>query len=325
MAGHFPGDPRFGTSLYPSPDDVKALRHKAFLSTRLLDCLIQRAAPPQDSSSDNIVYLGSLGTMHYMQSSNSLIRHDKTTESDADRKRKQAKVLKIRSTFDRLFDVNNESTKRLIIPIIDSSHFFVLVVDFTHSSKDFFVKLEYYDSMRRTTRRINPSTAAADIVSEVNDFFCNFVLYQPKYKMLHQSTSKLIERVQYHECPAQRNGIDCGLFCIGVVLHLLDGKIVNNDTFNHQQCHRLRMKLSTHFTHVVHYPDDRDAIHQQTSQVVRDCFPQLRGTSIVSAYGVEEVHQSTAFGGSTSATTTITTTHSTSRALSSAQPITKMM
>ena len=45
---HFPGDPRFGTTLYPSRDDVKALANRDFLSTRLLDLLIQRAAPPPE-------------------------------------------------------------------------------------------------------------------------------------------------------------------------------------------------------------------------------------------------------------------------------------
>jgi hypothetical protein len=118
MAGHhFPGDPRFGTALHPSPDDVKALRHREFLSTRLLDCLIQRAAPPQEPSSDNIVYLGSLGAMHYIQSSNSLISpHDEKTESAAERKRKQAKVMKIRSVFLTLtMNQQSNSSSQLLI------------------------------------------------------------------------------------------------------------------------------------------------------------------------------------------------------------------
>jgi hypothetical protein len=69
---------------------------RVLCSTRLLDCLIQHAALPKEPSSDNIVYLGSLGAMHYIQSSNSLIRlHDKKTEMAAALKQKQAKVMKI--------------------------------------------------------------------------------------------------------------------------------------------------------------------------------------------------------------------------------------
>jgi hypothetical protein len=52
---HFPGDPRYGIRLSPLPQDVKALGDRAMLITRLLDCLIQRAAapPPADEISSD--------------------------------------------------------------------------------------------------------------------------------------------------------------------------------------------------------------------------------------------------------------------------------
>ena len=42
---HFPGDPRFGIALSVTQEDVLALREDKMLSTRLLDFLIQQAAP----------------------------------------------------------------------------------------------------------------------------------------------------------------------------------------------------------------------------------------------------------------------------------------
>jgi hypothetical protein len=38
------------------------------------------------------------------------------------------------------------------------------------------------------------------------------------------------------------------------------------------------------------YPFNHDnGAYEQTSQVAQDCFPQLKGTSILSSYGVEVV------------------------------------
>ena len=45
----FPGDPRFSPRLDPLKEDVEALGKKEMLSTCLLNCLLQRAAPPQES------------------------------------------------------------------------------------------------------------------------------------------------------------------------------------------------------------------------------------------------------------------------------------
>jgi hypothetical protein len=42
--------------------------------------------------------------------------------------------------------------------------------------------------------------------------------------------------IGFHQCPGQYNDIDCGLFCIAVVLHLLDFKPVTEDTFNFNHC-----------------------------------------------------------------------------------------
>ncbi len=91
--------------------------------------------------------------------------------------------------------------------------------------------------------------------------------------------------IAFHQCPGQYNGINCGLFCIAVVLHLLDFKTVTEDNFNFNfnHCILLRSKLAAHFNR------KNDDANEQTSQVVRDCFPELKGTTILSSYGVEVV------------------------------------
>ena len=47
----FPGDPRFSTKLDPLKEDVDKLGNKEMLSTRLLNCLLQRAGPLQELGS----------------------------------------------------------------------------------------------------------------------------------------------------------------------------------------------------------------------------------------------------------------------------------
>ena len=117
----------------------------------------------------------------------------------------------------------------------------------------------------------------------------NFLWYKPEHKRLVLCDDEVLKKVEYHDCPGQLNGIDCGLFCIGVVLHFLDDIKVDRDTFTHRNCSRLRLKLSTHVTHVVHHGDDKDVMSQLTGQGVRDCFSLLQGASIVGAGGVEDV------------------------------------
>ena len=157
-----------------------------------------------------------------------------------------------------------------------------------------------------------PPTAA--IVAEVNEFFNNFALHKREHTLWVHSNAELLKKVSYHKCPSQLNGIDCGLFCVGVVLHLLDGINVDSTTFSHQDCSPLRLRLSTHFLHIIHHPDNKDVINQTTCQVVCDSFPLLQGTTIAISYGVEDITPMNLSDMSTTETT-ITTTKSTSKAL----------
>jgi Ulp1 family protease len=72
----------------------------------------------------------------------------------------------------------------------------------------------------------------ASIVAEVNEFFNDFVLHKHEHTPWVHSNAELLKKVSYHECPSQQNSIDCGLFCVGVVLHLMDGINVNSTTFS---------------------------------------------------------------------------------------------
>ena len=70
--GRFPGDPRFDTyRLMPTKKDVKALKKNEWLSTHLLDLILQRAGVRYDSAADPFSpLLGSFGTAAYISSMN---------------------------------------------------------------------------------------------------------------------------------------------------------------------------------------------------------------------------------------------------------------
>jgi Ulp1 protease family, C-terminal catalytic domain len=187
-------------------------------------------------------------------------------------------IKTLRMRLAKTFQINKEVMNRLFIPILEPSHFlFVLVVDFNPSSPDLNLNLAFsYDSMRRSTRgsRGVPAPAAA-IVAEVNEVFNNFVFYKHEHRPWVHSNAGLLKKVSYHKCPSQQNSIDCGLLCVGVVLHLSDGIDVDSTTFSHHDCSRLRFRLSTHILHIIHHPEDKDVIFQTTCQVVLDSFPRL--------------------------------------------------
>jgi hypothetical protein len=81
--------------------------------------------------------------------------------------------------------------------------------------------------------------------------------------------------------------IACGLFAVAVVLHRLDGKEVNNQTFRQSDIAKLRKKLAEVFAS--NHSVQELAGSKTVSEIVRNCFPALQGTSIIDTFGVETI------------------------------------
>ena len=151
---HFPTDPRYGVRINPTPNDLQALGDRQMLNSRLLDCLLQRSAPPPNEDTPFQVYLGSLETTSYLESCNALVHVARESVKPSNWNRIQAKIKGIQATFADLFSGTNDddATKTLIIPIVNAVHFFVLVVEFNFACRELFLRFEYYDSLRRSSR-----------------------------------------------------------------------------------------------------------------------------------------------------------------------------
>ena len=93
-------------------------------------------------------------------------------------------------------------------------------------------------------------TPAWLIVCEVRAFFFNFVLHDKnKFNYITPPTDDdlLNHMIGFHQCPGQYNDIDCGLFCIAVVLHLLDDKPVTEGIFKFKHCYLALIKIGCPF------------------------------------------------------------------------------
>jgi Ulp1 family protease len=74
----------------------------------------------------------------------------------------------------------------------------------------------------------------------------SFILHKDEAR--HRPASQLCSMLQFVTCPQQTNGIDCGLFAVGTILHLLSNKEVNGDIFNQEHVSHLRKLLATYFS-----------------------------------------------------------------------------
>jgi Ulp1 family protease len=149
-----------------------------------------------------------------------------------------------------------------MIPVVEYLHFFDFVVDFSQACPDFFINIHYYNSLRRSTKAgTQLDSDSSEIVAEVNEFLCNFVLHKPEHKNLKRAHHEKIDKLQYQECPQQINGIDCGLFDVGVVLHILVGETIDSDTFSQEHVTELSLKLGDNFMGAKHNRMNKQTIN----------------------------------------------------------------
>jgi Ulp1 protease family, C-terminal catalytic domain len=260
-------------------------RKKSFLSTAVLDYIIQHTVSVPDSSSaespDPPPMLGSLGAETFISSMNltaSIKRED--TKTSLDWNMYQDHIRKIRAKFKNFLNHNiqeGDVPQRLIMPVVipphQIGHFFVACFDFLVNAPKFFVNVCFYDSVERSQKRIHRASNAADVVRIVNSFFNSYILHDSKYQDLHQSDVVLLQCVEYRDCPRQLNGYDCGIFAVAVVvLHLLDRKLVDTTAFTQSDVTEGRNHLARALNARSH------VIPDTTSKLFRNCFPLLAWT-----------------------------------------------
>ncbi len=262
---------------------------KEFLSTAVLDSILQHTALPQDNASEEIIppMIGSLGCDSWMTASNynaSLTR--KEVETQAECKRRQHLVTKLCNKLARIIDVKAtpDHPQRLIIPMVSPpgliGHFFVACFNFSVHYPDFFVENSFYNSLERAQKCIKQASTCASMVKKVNLFFNKYILHERKYLSIQQSDADLLRRVQYKDSPLQNDGCDCGIFAVVTTLHLAERIPLTSHSFSQTNVTKARSELAKTLC-------SKSA--GMESAIFRDCFSLRRRRSIVDATGVEVI------------------------------------
>ena len=153
----FPGyPPCFGSRVNPTREHVDALGKKEMLNACLLDSLLQRTSMPFKDGRTNrkICHLGNLNALEYFENVNVYFQEladDECYPSPGEATRIRAKVQQTCTTFNKIFQMKKDVVNQFLIPIVDSCHFCVLLVDFNYVCPKFYVKIAFYDLLRWST------------------------------------------------------------------------------------------------------------------------------------------------------------------------------
>ena len=229
----YPQDPRFGIPLTLSNIHVAPLCNGKMLSQNVIDYLIQRAAPIPDGEIEGVGYVvcGGTGAMMSMISLN-----ESYTDNDVkviERGRKEMKDFR-----------NGKYT--VVVPHIKEPHYFVVSITVRSDNPVIYEAVHVYDSMVVPSKDAgNLSHAEALAFLQVfNEYWHNFVLCDDGNETREMRESVLYGLGTIKLTPQQHGGLDCGLFVVGVVLHLLEGIPVNTSSFDRHMVSGLRTSLS---------------------------------------------------------------------------------
>ena len=163
----FANDPVRGPSLPLSADVIQPLLGPNFLSTALVDYMLQSAM--KDSISDNIL-IGSANAFSFFE-----IMNKKTLKSSTKSDARTVRHMRERYRF--------YSFKKLhfLAANCSNSHFFVIKVIFDIQSEEIFQHVTLYDSLRRTGRNnktLNKNSIGAQFLLQFQRFMTEFCFFE---------------------------------------------------------------------------------------------------------------------------------------------------
>ena len=238
----FADDPVRGPPLVPQQSDIECLTLNKTLSTKLIDYVLRNAIR-KDIPDD--VLIGSSTSLSYFEVMNTKKVNSKNV-TDA----KKAKELR------RKYQVYSLRQYNFYAANCSENHFLVINVVFDINSSDVFHKVVVYDSMRRSSRKNDAphkQSVPAHFLCEFQKFLSQFTFFNtPNNEKLLADPTFILKKAKYCPCPQQQNGVDCGLFAVAVILHLLDGHNNLEGLFTQSHIQSLRHDLYRHLTTTPH-------------------------------------------------------------------------
>jgi MULE transposase domain/Ulp1 protease family, C-terminal catalytic domain len=207
--------------------------------------------------------------MEFIRQSNELVATPVLAKENA------KKVTKIRASLKAYSYATLNAASKLVAPIVYGSHFFVLVIECSGITRGFYKSVQCYDSLdRKKTRRHGGRPEVNDFLEDYHRFLVDYVIRGNSERFSLRFPSSAPKNIDFCACPKQRNGIDCGLFAVAVVLHLIDGIQLTVDTFNQEIITALRNNLTSHFANVKSF-----RTYTLPSGIVRGVFGALPATN----------------------------------------------
>ena len=154
----FPTDPRYTYGLRLPVADAAALKKPAWLSTALLDFILQRTALRPDFSTESApAMMGHCGSEAFMSSMNFTASLKRGAVTDLEWNKYQEQIDRVRGRLKNFLNHSiqeGDVPQRLVFPIVSPpdqiGHLFVACFDFSVNHPHFFVDVCFYDSLERS-------------------------------------------------------------------------------------------------------------------------------------------------------------------------------
>ncbi|KAG7358495.1 MULE transposase domain containing protein [Nitzschia inconspicua] len=218
----FVDDPVRGNPLRPTADAIRALDGEEWLSTILIDNLLQTTL--KGCVPDHAL-IGSSDCYSYFSTYNDkLDKHDCADTVQTMRGGLQAYA---------------KSEFRCISAACHQGHFFVVDVTFDSRHPAIFKQVNVYDSLSITSRR-----RATAVLGRLQRFLSGFCFHGLDHNLLLlEKQDYVVQQAVFRNCPNQNNSHDCGLFALDVIWHLLEGKEIHSSVFTQDHIGALREAL----------------------------------------------------------------------------------
>ncbi|KAG7370719.1 Ulp1 protease family protein [Nitzschia inconspicua] len=218
----FVDDPVRGNPLRPTADAIRALDGEEWLSTILIDHLLQTTL--KGCVPDHVL-IGSSDCYSYFSTYNDkLDKHDCADTVQTMRGGLQAYA---------------KSEFRYISAACHQGHFFVVDVTFDSRHPAIFKQVNVYDSLSITSRR-----RATAVLGRLQRFLSGFCFHGLDHNLLLlEKQDYVVQQAVFRNCPKQNNSHDCGLFAVAIIWHLLEGKEIHSSVFTQDHIGVLREAL----------------------------------------------------------------------------------
>jgi zinc finger SWIM domain-containing protein 3 len=251
----FACDPVRSNPITVDTTDIRRLSQPAFLSTALIDFILQRSLNPTQVK--DFIFATSNCKM-YFDMENTKVDSPLNANS----------VAKARQRY-RQYSSN---PFRLVAANCNGTHFFVIDVTFDIRHPKIFQRVVVYDSwlpLSSPIQKIDKDDRPADCLRQLQLFLSQYCFYDhPQNKILQTDPMYILKEAYFAACPQQRNDPHCGIFAVANILHLVHGIPIDTDIYNIDHVKTFRAELHELLTN--------EHTTGLTPEVARNFFPMLQ-------------------------------------------------